>query len=81
MSKRIQAKAKSVQRAKTTPGEEGRKYVTTTVRLFPRQWDALRRAAMQRALDAKGGDEDPRKPDASKIVRELLDDWIAKGAK
>jgi hypothetical protein len=40
----------------------------------PRHWDALRREAFRRAAEAGLG-----KPDASAVLREVLDAWIAKG--
>ena len=55
--------------------------MVTTVRLRVEQWNALRDAAAARARDAEGGRASPRKADASAILRELVDRWIAKGAK
>jgi hypothetical protein len=40
----------------------------------PRHWEALRREAFRRAAEAGSG-----KPDASAVLREVLDGWIAKG--
>jgi hypothetical protein len=42
----------------------------------PRHWEALRREAFKRAADAGSG-----KPDASAVLREILDAWIAKPKK
>ncbi len=42
-------------------------------RLRPDQIEALRREALRRALAGKAG-----KPDASELVREALDAWLAK---
>jgi len=52
--------------------------MTTTFRITRLQWDALRREAMSRALGSEKGD---RRPDASKIVREAIDEWLAKARK
>lgn len=43
-------------------------------RLRPDQIIALRREAMRRAMERDSG-----KPDASEVLRELLDAWILKG--
>lgn len=51
-------------------------WTVTTLRLTRRQASALRRAALDRS-EAKGHG----KPDASAIVRELVDEWIAGGGK
>lgn len=64
----------------TSPGRKGaaatsETFMVTTFRITPTQWDALRREAMQRALGGATGD---RRPDASRIVREALDEWLAK---
>ena len=65
------------------PAERGRKgskmtgetedLMTTTFRITRSQWDALRREAMQRALESEKGD---RRPDASKLVREAIAEWL-----
>jgi hypothetical protein len=39
----------------------------------PRHWEALRREAFRRAAEAGLG-----KPDASAVLRELLDAWLTK---
>lgn len=39
----------------------------------PRHWEALRREAFRRAAEADIG-----KPDASAVLREILDAWLAK---
>lgn len=39
----------------------------------PRHWEALRREAFRRAAEAEVG-----KPDASRVLREILDAWLAK---
>ncbi len=44
-----------------------------TVSLDPRHWETLRREAFRRAAEAGFG-----KPDASAVLRELLDAWLAK---
>jgi hypothetical protein len=49
--------------------------MVTTFRITRSQWDALRREAMQRALGSEKGD---RRPDASRLVREALGEWLAK---
>jgi hypothetical protein len=49
---------------------EASTFVVTTVRLGRAQWNALRKAALERAL-AKGG-----KADASAVLRELVDEWM-----
>lgn len=67
-----------VRRSKRSGGEveqapaEG--WAVTTFRLTRRQWDALRDAALARAKAHGRG-----KPDASAIVRELVDRWIISG--
>jgi hypothetical protein len=48
------------------------RFVVTTVRLAPEHWEALRTAAFERARDRGGG-----KADASEILREILNRWIA----
>jgi hypothetical protein len=45
-------------------------FAVTTVRLRADQWHTLRELALKRAV-AMGG-----KPDASQILREIIDDWI-----
>jgi hypothetical protein len=69
---------KMTQGEKRKPGRKPSelKLVTTTVRIEPRQRDALRRAALERARGKAEG-----RPDYSSIVRELLDRWIARGGK
>ncbi len=47
-----------------------------TVTLAPEHLAALRREAFRRAAEAGHG-----KPDASTVLRELLDAWLAKAAK
>ncbi len=65
-----------VRRSKRSGGEvepapaEG--WAVTTFRLTRRQWDTLRTAALERAKAEGRG-----KADASAIVRELVDAWIA----
>ncbi len=59
-------------RTMTTEAEE---LMTTTFRITRAQWDALRREATQRALESEIGD---RRPDASKLVREAIDQWLEK---
>jgi hypothetical protein len=51
---------------------------STLVRITASQWDALRREALQRALEGEKGD---RRPDASKLIREAIDEWLAKRAR
>ena len=46
--------------------------VTTTVRIRRRHWAALHRAAMELAADRGSG-----RQDASEVLRDILDDWIA----
>ncbi len=41
--------------------------------ISPHQWEALRREAFRRAADVGSG-----KPDASAVLREILDTWVAK---
>jgi hypothetical protein len=62
-------------KAPTATGEAEEDLFVTTFRIWRSQWDALRREAMQRALAGETGD---RRPDASKIVREAIDEWLAK---
>lgn len=50
--------------------------IQVSLTLSPEQLAALRREAFRRAAEAGHG-----KPDASIIVRELLDAWLAKAAK
>jgi len=45
-------------------------FAVTTVRLRADQWKTLRELALKRAV-AMGG-----KPDASQILREIIDDWM-----
>lgn len=45
-------------------------FAVTTVRLRADQWTALREVALRRA-SAMGG-----KPDASQLLREIVDDWM-----
>ncbi len=49
---------------------------TAAYRLEPRQIEALRHEALRRALAGK-----PGKADASSIVREAIDAWLAKHAR
>jgi hypothetical protein len=46
--------------------------VTTTVRIRRRHWAALHRAAMELAAERGSG-----RQDASEVLREVLDSWIA----
>ena len=46
--------------------------VTTTVRIRRRHWAALHRAAMALAAERGSG-----RQDASEVLREILDSWIA----
>jgi len=46
--------------------------VTTTVRIRRRHWAALHRAAMELAAERGSG-----RQDASEVLREILDSWIA----
>lgn len=71
------AKARAARGAKKMSVQD-EALVTTTVKITRRQWEALRQEAMARALAAEAGD---RRHDASKIIRELLDEWIAKHAR
>ncbi len=48
--------------------------VTTTVRLARGQWDELRKEALRRSVES---DAD-RRPDASRLIREAIDEWLAK---
>lgn len=52
------------------------RYIVTTVRLTPAQWHALRTAALERSAARGGG-----KPDASEVLREVLDEWMARRRK
>lgn len=58
------------------PGEQGadssEAIVTTTVRIRRRHWAALHRAAMELAAERGSG-----RQDASEVLREILDSWIA----
>lgn len=66
--------------AKREPGLAGRRtkggLVHLTVVLDPRHVAALRAEAFRRAMEAES-----RKPDASAVLRELLDAWLAKTSK
>ena len=64
-----------------SPARKGETYSVTTVRLRSDQWAALREAAMRRAMTATGGDNDPKRADASAIIRELVDQWVEQGSK
>jgi hypothetical protein len=46
--------------------------VTTTFRIRRRHWAALHRAAMKLAVDRGSG-----RQDASEVLRDILDSWIA----
>jgi hypothetical protein len=46
--------------------------VTTTVRIRRRHWAALHRAAMELAAERGSG-----RQDASEVLRDVLDSWIA----
>ncbi len=46
-------------------------FVVKPFTIDPRHWEALRREAFRRAAAAGYG-----KPDASKVLRELLDAWM-----
>lgn len=46
--------------------------VTTTVRIRRRHWAALHRTAMELAADRGSG-----RQDASEVLRDILDNWIA----
>jgi hypothetical protein len=52
------------------PAEPRVEFAVTTVRFRADQWRTLRELALKRAV-AVGG-----KPDASQILREIVDDWI-----
>jgi hypothetical protein len=58
--------------------DEAPDVMVTTVRITRAQWDALRREAMTRALDSAKGE---RRPDASKLIREAIDEWLARRAR
>lgn len=64
--------------AKREPGLTGRRTKTglmhLTVVLDPKHVAALRSEAFRRAAETES-----RKPDASEVLREILDAWIAKG--
>ncbi len=65
-------KAKAARPAARPSSSKEAEYAVTTVRLTRDQWATLRRAAMERSLE-RGG-----KPDSSEILRDVLDEWIAK---
>jgi hypothetical protein len=46
--------------------------VTTTVRIRRRHWAALHRAAMELAAERGSG-----RQDASEVLRDILDSWLA----
>ena len=48
------------------------RYMVTTVRIRAEHWKALRDAANQRSALRGGG-----KPDASEVLRSILDGWMA----
>jgi len=50
----------------------------TTVRFRKEQLEELRVAAARRADTKAGGLGDPRRSDASAIIREAVDEWLAK---
>jgi hypothetical protein len=51
---------------------QGSEFFVTTVRITREHWAALRDAATQQAFSGGG------KPDASKVLREVLDGWMSK---
>lgn len=59
------------------PGEPDQ-LVTTTVRLARGQWDELRKEALRRSLESDAGD---RRPDASRLIREAIDEWLARSGR
>lgn len=62
-----------VRRAKGTKADDsGDSIVTTTIRITRRQWAALHRAAMGLATERGSG-----RPDASEVLRDVLDGWLA----
>jgi hypothetical protein len=63
-----------LKRPRAAPPPERASWLITTIRLTTVEWNALRQAALARAM-ASGG-----KPDASAILRELVDRWIREGA-
>jgi hypothetical protein len=54
-------------------GEQLSDFVTTTFRLTRAQWAALRREALELALQRGSG-----RPDASEALRHILDQWMAR---
>jgi hypothetical protein len=77
VAKRKAAGTEIVSRKRATmPADED--LMTTTFRIRREQWDALRTEATRRALESDKGD---RRPDASRIVREAIDEWLAKRAR
>lgn len=73
------ARAATPRRRKTdAPAGEAAETIVTTFRIRRDQWDALRLAAMNRAMGKTGGRDAPRRPDASEIVRDAVDEWLAK---
>jgi hypothetical protein len=48
-------------------------HVTTTFRVTPEQWAALRREALELALQRGSG-----RPDASEALRNILDEWMGR---
>lgn len=76
MAKRKAGGASGGASEKTRAAElEAPDLMVTTVRITRAQWDALRREAMARALGSGKGD---RRPDASRLIREAIDEWLAK---
>ena len=54
--------------------EPAPRYMVTTIRLRPEHLEALRVAAIKRATTRGAG-----KADASEVLREILDGWMASG--
>ena len=59
----------------TPPGGRGKGLEKFLASLEPRQVEALRREADRRRPDLKA------RPDVSSLLREAVDDWLAKNAK
>lgn len=59
-------------KADASPVEAAPRWVVTTIRITPAHWKALRVAALERSMARGGG-----KADASEVLREVLDGWIA----
>lgn len=72
-AKAAPARSKTPKVAPAPPAAEASpRWMVTTIRIRAEHWQALRLAALERATSRGAG-----KADASEVLREVLDEWMA----